>query len=66
MSKFIHVDGDDGMITVKDGATTGFNGWIYEVPNNYELVVTLESMEQVEYVYELFDTDERAVLVKKM
>ncbi len=66
MSKFIHVDGDDGRITVKDGCITGFYGWVYEVPNNYRLDFSLERIENQINIYNLLDDDERAVLVRAM
>lgn len=66
MSKFIHVDGDDGRISVKDGCVTGFYGWVYEVPNNYTLALTLNSIENGINIYELLDNDERAVMVREM
>ncbi len=66
MSKFIHVDGDDGRISVRKGKIRGFYGWIYEVPNTYELTVSPEMMEARINIYELLDEDERAVLVHKM
>ncbi len=64
MSKYIHVREEDGMIDVKDGQTTGYLGWIYQVPNNY--VLTLRPIDMVGHIniYELLDNDERAVLIQ--
>jgi len=43
--KYIHVDGDDGELTVLDELNTKWIGWVYEVPDDYQLVLTLEDLD---------------------
>ncbi len=64
MSKYIHVDGDDGRITIEPGCITGFYGWVYKVPNNYTLNLTLDKVENRINIYELFDDDKQTELVR--
>jgi len=62
MSKYIHVDGDNGgmfvaphqknLVTEQSGGWFA-NGWIYKVPDNFELVVPLGDMGKHIYLYEL-------------
>lgn len=63
MAKYIHIDEEDGKIDVRLGQTTGYLGWIYKVPNNYDMKVTLADMDGHTTIDELLDNDERAVLV---
>ncbi len=63
MSKYIHVSEEDGKITVKDGQTTGYLGWIHKVPNNYVLRLSLDDIDGRVSISELLDQDERAVLI---
>ena len=53
MSKFIHVDGDDGRIRVASRQQDWGIGWVYEVPDDFEIVIPLEKLEDHLYVYEL-------------
>jgi len=64
--KYIHVDGDDGMIYVKDEPNHYYNGWVYEVLDNYTFTITLKNMEEQINIYELFDSDPNARLILKM
>ncbi len=59
--KFIHVDGDDGSMTIKDhqmnlvtGKEEGWfqNGWIYKVPDNFVVIIPLDKLGDHTYVYE--------------
>ena len=65
MSKFIHVSEEDGKVTVEPGVLRQFPGWVYEVPNNYKLVRTMQQFEEKKYIYELLDDDERAIQVRE-
>lgn len=51
--KFIHVCGDSGKITVRDELDPDWDGWVYEAPNDFKLVLTLEEMSGQSYVYEV-------------
>ncbi len=65
MSKYIHVDGDDGSMIVKDrqmnlgtSKEEGWfqNGWIYKVPDNFFLVIPIDKLGDHTYIYELIES----------
>ena len=62
MSKYIHVNGDDGSMVVKDhqmdvitGEDEGWfqEGWIYKVPDDFEIIIPLDKLEDSPDVYVL-------------
>lgn len=72
MTKYIHVDGDDGGMSVSPdqknlatGTKEGWfsNGWIYKVPDDFKLVIPLEKLSDHIYLYELVSEHVDAVLV---
>ncbi|KKN04027.1 hypothetical protein LCGC14_1101590 [marine sediment metagenome] len=72
MSKYIHVDGDDGGMFVSPdqknltiGKEEGWfnNGWIYKVPDDFKVVVTLKTIPNHIYLYELLSDHKDAELV---
>ncbi len=54
--KYIHVHGDNGKITVQDSykGPDGDYGWVYEVPDGFEIGLTLDKMNGLEAIHELF------------
>ena len=64
MNKYLHVDGDDGSIRVENHQLSWFeNGWIYEVADDFEIVLSLTDMANHLYIYELLDSQDDASLV---
>lgn len=63
--KYIHVSSENGSITVQDTLDPEFYGWVYEVPDDYKLVLDLKDLEGLEYVYEGIDKVSDVKLVKK-
>ena len=66
MSKYIHVDGNDGSMVV--GPTQQVKGpglgWVYKVPDDYSIVLGLEELGNYTYIHELFHDDADAELVQ--
>jgi len=63
MSKYIHVDGDDGRIKVANEELVWGIGWIYKVPDDFQFVLTPENLEDHMYVYEILSDHPDAELV---
>ncbi len=63
MAKYIHVSEEDGKVSVRDGQTTGYLGWIHKVPNNYVLRVSLDDMDGRVSISELLDEDASTALI---
>ncbi len=66
MNKYLHVDGDDGSIRVENHVLSWFeNGWVYEVPDSFEIVLNLQNMADHIYIYELLNDHDGAKLVRQ-
>ncbi len=64
MSKYIHVDGDDGGMFVSPdqknlvtGQSEGWfaNGWIYKVPDDFKIELSLEDLGKHIHIYEVLE-----------
>ncbi len=62
MSKFIHVDGDDGSMTIRDYLMTN-NGWIYKVPDDFSITLSLEDLANCTYIHGLLNDHKDTELV---
>lgn len=64
MSKFIHVDSDDGSMQVVEKQAAWYqSGWCYKVPDDFKLVIPLDKMGEHLYIYELLEDHDDAELV---
>lgn len=67
--KYILVDGDNGRIEVNSTPNYDkqyWHGWIYEVPDAFSIDLTLDKMDGLENIYELFETHPGMKLYKKV
>ncbi len=64
MSQFIHVDGDDGTITVADEQIEAFAGWVYKVEDTFSHILKPKDLEGYSYLYELLEQLDDVTLVK--
>ena len=63
--KYIHVDGEDGLIYVMDELDDEFYGWAYEVADDFTLTTSLEQLAGASTIGELLEDNPNARLVKK-
>ena len=67
MSRYIHVNMDDGSMIVRNylavGGPNDQTGYVYRVPDDFELIIPLEDMGNYIYIYELLDNTVGSELV---
>ena len=49
---YIHVNGDDGEILLKDEPDFDYDGWVFEVSNDFVLKIPLTQLDGRMYIYE--------------